>query len=611
MAGSVTLTASMRSNLLNLQGTQKLIDMTQNRLSTGLKVTSALDNPSSYFTAQSLNTRADELNALLDSMGQAIQTITAANDAITSLKSLVEQAKALANTARDTNNVSSHIKSGTDYTAIGAPTEIGAVGVGETFSIRTGETGTIKGTRHVILTQTMSDMGMTSTGTLSIKVGDNNFVKIQIDTADTIEAVTKKINDNTRLKGLVTAEVVNGKFVIKTENEDQQLTIQALSTAGTSALTSGASGNAATALGLDVGYTITIATAGPAVVTGDRILIGTNPMTAGTTMTDLGISPTPATLRIAIGESTTDISMDNTETMADLQSRLMAVNGIAAVSISTTSPTSGTLSITTDNGKAIKITDISGNVARNLGIATSDYIKPTTGGMDALLTDLKSFNDNITAEIDKKGYLKVSSLNGESLIITDTINTTGVLGKAADSLGIEGLGDNGENTRAAYASQFDGILDQIDQLVQNGDGGYKGVNLVNGDDLAVNFNSSRTSSLVIKGSVLDTKGLGLNASENEWKTTSDIDESLADVDTAVARLKTKASELGQNLNVIQTREDFTQNMVNTLTTGADDLTLADMNEEAANMLSLQTRQQLGVNALSLASQSQQSVLNLF
>ena len=607
MAGSVTLTASMRSNLLNLQGTQKLIDMTQNRLSTGLKVTSALDSPSAYFTAQSLNTRADELNALLDSMGQAIQTITAANDAITSLKSLVEQAKALANTARDTNNVSSYIKSTTDYTAIGAPTEIGAVGVGETFSIRTGETGTIRGTRHVILTQTLGDMGMSDTGTLSIKVGDNNFVKIQVESSDTIEAVTKKINDNTRLKGLVTAEVVNGKFVIKTENEDQQLTIQALSTAGTSALSSGSSGNAATALGLDVGYTITIESAGPAVVTGDRILIGTNPMTAGTTMTELGISPTPATLRVAIGESTTDIVMDNNETIADLQARITAVNGVALVTVSAT----GTLSITTDNGKAIKVTDISGNVARNLGIATSDYIKPTTGGIDALLTDLKSFNDNITAEIDKKGNLKVSALNGESLIITDTINATGVLGKAASSLGIEGLGNNGENTRAAYASQFDGLLDQIDQLVQNGDGGYKGVNLVNGDDLTVNFNSSRTSSLVIKGAVLDTKGLGLNASENEWKTTSDIDESLADVDTAVARLKTKASELGQNLNVIQTREDFTENMVNTLTTGADDLTLADMNEEAANMLALQTRQQLGINALSLASQSQQSVLNLF
>ena len=607
MAGSVTLTASMRSNLLNLQGTQKLIDMTQNRLSTGLKVTSALDNPSSYFTAQSLNTRADELNALLDSMGQAIQTITAANDAITSLKSLVEQAKALANTARDTNNVSSYIKSSTNFNPVGAPTEIGAVGVGETFSIRTGETGTIKGTRHVILTQTLGDMGMSSTGTLSIKVGDNNFVKIQVESSDTIEAVTKKINDNTRLKGLVTASVVNGKFVIKTENEDQQLTIQALSTAGTSALTSGASGNAATALGLDVGYTITIVTAGPAVVTGDRIIVAGTAMTSGTTMTDLDISPTPATLRVAIGESTTDITIDNNETMADLVSRISAVNGVAAVAISS----SGTLSVTTDNGKAIKITDISGNVARNLGIATSDYIKPTTGGMDALLTDLKSFNDNITAEIDKKGNLKVSSLNGESLIITDTINTTGVLGKAASSLGIEGLGDNGENTRAAYAEQFDGILDQIDQLVQNGDGGYKGVNLINGDDLTVNFNSSRTSSLVIKGAVLDTRGLGLNPSENEWKTSSDIDESLADVDTAVARLKTKASELGQNLNVIQTREDFTQNMVNTLTTGADDLTLADMNEEAANMLSLQTRQQLGVNALSLASQSQQSVLNLF
>ena len=81
----ISLTASMRSNLLSLQSAQSLMDITQNRLSTGKKVNSAIDNPSSYYTSQSLTNRASDLSALLDSMGQAIQTIKAANEGIESI----------------------------------------------------------------------------------------------------------------------------------------------------------------------------------------------------------------------------------------------------------------------------------------------------------------------------------------------------------------------------------------------------------------------------------------------------------------------------------------------------------------------------------------------
>ena len=91
----------MRSNLLSLQNTQSLMDMTQERLSTGKKVNSAIDNPSSYYASQSLTNRASDLNALLDSMGQAIQTIKAANEGIESITAFAEQAKAIANSARD------------------------------------------------------------------------------------------------------------------------------------------------------------------------------------------------------------------------------------------------------------------------------------------------------------------------------------------------------------------------------------------------------------------------------------------------------------------------------------------------------------------------------
>ena len=100
----ISLTASMRSNLLSLQQTQSLMDTTQERLSTGKKVNSAIDNPSSYYTAQSLTNRASDLSSLLDSMGQAVQTIQAANEGIEAITEFASQAKAIANSANDTSD---------------------------------------------------------------------------------------------------------------------------------------------------------------------------------------------------------------------------------------------------------------------------------------------------------------------------------------------------------------------------------------------------------------------------------------------------------------------------------------------------------------------------
>jgi flagellin len=102
MSAEVTLTAALRSNLLSLQGTQRLLDQTQLRLATGLKVNSALDNPGSYFAAQALNNRAGDLSRLLDGMGQAVQVLKSADQGIKSATSLLEQAQAVAQNVKDT-----------------------------------------------------------------------------------------------------------------------------------------------------------------------------------------------------------------------------------------------------------------------------------------------------------------------------------------------------------------------------------------------------------------------------------------------------------------------------------------------------------------------------
>ena len=96
---TITLTASMRSNLASLKAIQSQMDITQERLSTGKKVNSAIDNASSFYQARSLTNRAGDLDALLDSMGQGIQTIEAANEGIEAITSFVEQMKSVAESA--------------------------------------------------------------------------------------------------------------------------------------------------------------------------------------------------------------------------------------------------------------------------------------------------------------------------------------------------------------------------------------------------------------------------------------------------------------------------------------------------------------------------------
>jgi flagellin-like hook-associated protein FlgL len=138
------------------------------------------------------------------------------------------------------------------------------------------------------------------------------------------------------------------------------------------------------------------------------------------------------------------------------------------------------------------------------------------------------------------------------------------------------------------------------------------VNLLNGDNLKVVFNEAGSSSLAISGVSFDSTGLGLSSvSGSGFQSDTNVDATISSLDTALGTLRTQATKFGSNLTTVQTRQDFTKNLVSTLTTGADALVLADTNEEGANLLALQTRQQLSTTALSLSSQADQAVLRLF
>jgi flagellin-like hook-associated protein FlgL len=166
--------------------------------------------------------------------------------------------------------------------------------------------------------------------------------------------------------------------------------------------------------------------------------------------------------------------------------------------------------------------------------------------------------------------------------------------------------------RSTLAAQFDALLGQIGALAS--DSGFNGINLLdknNSADLIVTLNESGTSTVTIAAVDMSANGLAINNSVNNWGGTADIQAASAELTTALISLRSQAQAFGSNLSTVQIRQDFTKAMINTLQTGADNLTLADSNEEGANLLALQTRQQLSTTALSLASQASQAVLRLF
>ena len=130
-------------------------------------------------------------------------------------------------------------------------------------------------------------------------------------------------------------------------------------------------------------------------------------------------------------------------------------------------------------------------------------------------------------------------------------------------------------------------------------------------NLTVTLNETGTSSVTITAVTFTSAGLGINNATNNWADSADITAAGTDLTAALTTLRSQAQAFGSSLSTVQIRQDFTKAMINTLQTGADALTLADSNEEGANLLALQTRQQLSTTALSLASQASQAVLRLF
>ena len=197
----------------------------------------------------------------------------------------------------------------------------------------------------------------------------------------------------------------------------------------------------------------------------------------------------------------------------------------------------------------------------------------------------------------------VKSANEGISAITDLIASAKGIAQSALSAGTA--------ERSTLAAQFNSIRTQIDELAE--DSGYKGTNLLDSGTLEVKFNEDGLNKLTITGFDASTSSVGLDVSAAAayWAADTNINAAITDLDDALTELRSQAKTLSSNLNIITTRDSFTQGMINVLTEGATNLTAADTNEEGANMLMLQVRQSLGTTALSLSAQAAQSVLRLF
>lgn len=230
--------------------------------------------------------------------------------------------------------------------------------------------------------------------------------------------------------------------------------------------------------------------------------------------------------------------------------------------------------------------------------------------------------EGASAFLQSQGFLdRASDLSNVKDSVSNALATVNAASNGIDSvsklvdqakgIATAALQTQDPTQRAAYAQQFDDLRTQIDGIVS--DSGLNGKNLINGTsgNLTVGFNETGSSSLTISNTDLTSSGLGVAASTNAFVNNSDINTALSNLTTASSTLRTASASLGSNASVITTRQDFTTNLINNLQQGADNLTLADINEEAANLLATQAQHSLGITSLGISNQQQQAIIKLF
>ncbi|MBB2964272.1 flagellin-like hook-associated protein FlgL [Methylobacterium sp. R2-1] len=272
-----------------------------------------------------------------------------------------------------------------------------------------------------------------------------------------------------------------------------------------------------------------------------------------------------------------------------------------------------------DASKADQIKLKAGNTGYTFTVAATDTVNDLVNSINK--------SGIATATVDSSGRFVVTGTGSDTITLqagrtaagtftADAGETSKLTGGAAFS-----VAGGTSAQRSALVDQFNNLRTQINQAAQ--DAGFNGTNLLAGDSLTIAFNEktgAAQSKLSVQGSALSADALGLGrfvdsamgqAGANFGvQNNADLGKAADALTNALTSLKSLSSTLGSNLSVVQTRQDFTKQMVDVLDTGSANLVNADMNAEAATSQALSTRQSLAISALSLANQANQGILQL-
>ena len=347
-----------------------------------------------------------------------------------------------------------------------------------------------------------------------------------------------------------------------------------------------------------------------------------NAVDLATGVQSAALSSGTATLSTASGQTASSINASgqlkiSTGVSADLSitgtGNALNVLGLAGNTGTATAFTAArTSGIGGISGKTLTFSAFNGGTAVN--VTFGDGTNGTVKSLVQLNQTLQA--NNLSATIDANGVLTVSATNDYASSTLGSTAAGGAIGGTVTSALTWSTASSpvadpvAQAARASLVSQYNNILAQIDTTSQ--DSSFNGVNLLNGDQLKLVFDETGKSSLNITGVTFNSAGLGLSKLVNgvDFIDNSATNKVLTSLNAGSSTLRSEASTLGSNLSIVQVRQDFNKNLINVLQTGSSNLTLADTNEEAANSQALSTRQSIAVSALSLANQSQQSVLQL-
>ena len=427
----IVLSASVRQNLLSLQSTADLLSTTQNRLATGKKVNTALDNPTNYFTAASLDNRASDINNLLDGIGNGVQVLQAANTGITSLQKLVDSAKSVANQAlqsivgysQKSTVASAAIPGANVYDLRGTTTYTNAQRTGTAVNNNLAGPVAITAATKLVTAAASDSLAATPTGVLTVNGKTITFSAAQTtSTTDASGNVTLGTGAGSTLavSDLLTAiDSITGATGASASTISATGQLQ-ISTGTASDLVISGTGTSLTAFGLTAGTTART---------------GTNPLD-GLTLT-IGATGNGTATSITFGDG----SGGTVKSLNDLNTKL-APNNLQAIVDST-----GVISITTTSDAASSTIGAIGDSAAGAGMpfaglaAPAPVLDPGAQQVRAnLVSQYNNILDQITTTAQDASFNGINLLNGDQLKLTFNETGTSTLKIQGVTFNAAGLG---------------------------------------------------------------------------------------------------------------------------------------------------------------------------